>query len=179
MGKAGKRHEMVKRTYERLACERAACMFVCAYVYACMRVCMYVCMYICMYVCMYACMHACMHGCMYINVCMYVCMYVCVVWRRTKHASRHDNWRAARDKEISVTTQHARKFLAKCDSHTHDGDQRNFCKSLITKRNLLDLADTYLASKTCIDQQEHKALNALNLLVLGDLTDNMASTYGE
>ena len=42
MGKAGKRHEMVKRTYERLACERAACMCVCVCMYAC--ICMYVCM---------------------------------------------------------------------------------------------------------------------------------------
>ena len=32
MGKAGKRHEMVKGTYERLACERVACM--------CLSVCM-------------------------------------------------------------------------------------------------------------------------------------------
>ena len=107
MGKAGKRHELVKGTYERLACERAACMSVCVYVYACMDVCMYVGRY----------------------VCMYACMYVCVVWRHTKHASHHDNRRAARDKEISVTTQHARKFLAKRDSLTPDGDQRNFCKS--------------------------------------------------
>ena len=32
MGKAGKRHEMVKGTYERRACERVACMSVCVYV---------------------------------------------------------------------------------------------------------------------------------------------------
>ena len=38
MGKAGKRHEMVKGTYERLACERVACKSVCVYL------CMYVCM---------------------------------------------------------------------------------------------------------------------------------------
>ena len=49
----------------------------------------------------------------------------------------------------------------------------------MTKGNFLDLADTYLASKTCIDKQEHKALNVLKLLVLGDLTDNMTSTYDE
>ena len=49
----------------------------------------------------------------------------------------------------------------------------------MTKRNFLDLADTYLASKTRITKQEHKALNVLNLLVLGDRTDNMTSTYGE
>ena len=41
MGKAGKRHEMVKGTYERLACERVACKSVCVYL------CMYVCMCVC------------------------------------------------------------------------------------------------------------------------------------
>jgi hypothetical protein len=55
MGKAGKRHEMVKGTYERLACDRAACVSVCVYVYACMRVCVYACMYACMYVCVRLC----------------------------------------------------------------------------------------------------------------------------
>ena len=63
MGKAGKRHEMVKRTYERLACERAACMSVCV------SVCVYVCMYVC-------CTHACMHG--WMDGWMYACMYVCM-----------------------------------------------------------------------------------------------------
>ena len=37
MGKAGKRHEMVKGTYERRACERVACMSVCVYVCMCRR----------------------------------------------------------------------------------------------------------------------------------------------
>ena len=100
--------------------ELLVCLYVC--------MCMHVCVYACMRVCMYACMYVCMHG--WVDGWMDVCMYVCVVWRRTKHASRHDNRRAARDKEISATTQHARKFLAKCDSLTHDGDRRNFCKSL-------------------------------------------------
>ena len=49
----------------------------------------------------------------------------------------------------------------------------------MTKGNFQDLADTYLASKTCITMQGYKALNVLNLLVLGDLTDNMTSTYDE
>ena len=52
MGKAGTRHQMVKGTYERLACERVVCMPVCVHV--------------CMYVCMHACMHACMHVCVYV-----------------------------------------------------------------------------------------------------------------
>jgi len=35
MGKAGKRHEMVKGTYERLACERVACVYICMCVCVC------------------------------------------------------------------------------------------------------------------------------------------------
>ena len=42
-GKAAKKHEMMKGTYERLA-------------YVCKYVCMYVSMYVCVYVCMYVCM---------------------------------------------------------------------------------------------------------------------------
>ena len=97
-----------------------------------MRICLYVCMYV--YVCMYGCMDVWMYGCMNVwmyalYVWMYVCMYVCVVWPHTKHASRHDNRQAAKDMETLVTTQHARKFLAKRDSLTHDGNQRKFCHS--------------------------------------------------
>ena len=64
MGKAGKRHEMVKGTYERLACERVACMSVCVHVCMCVCVFVYLCMYVCMYVCVYACMCVCVYVCM-------------------------------------------------------------------------------------------------------------------
>ena len=37
MGKAGKRHEMVKGTYERLACERVACVYICMCVCVCVN----------------------------------------------------------------------------------------------------------------------------------------------
>ena len=43
MGKAGKRYAMVKDIYERLACERVACMSICVCLCVCMTVCMCVC----------------------------------------------------------------------------------------------------------------------------------------
>ena len=75
---------------------------------------MCVCMCVCVCVCVYVCM----------CVCVYVCMHVCFVWPHTKHASRHDNRQAERDKDILMTIQHARKFLAKRDSLTHDGNPK-------------------------------------------------------
>ena len=94
MGKAGKRHEMVKRTYERLACERAACMSVCV------SVCVYVCMYVVR-------MHACMHG--WMDGWMHVCMYVCVRCVAT-HKTCLTPWQSASGKLHLLLRQRNRIF---------------------------------------------------------------------
>ena len=53
MGKAGKRHEMVKGTHERFACERVAWMdgWVDEWMSGCLSVCLFVCLSVCLCVC--------------------------------------------------------------------------------------------------------------------------------